>query len=69
MAMEESKSPRDEFESLAQQPAPGILRDFVDFLRTNKRWWLTPLLIIMIILSVMIMITNTAVGPFIYVLF
>ncbi len=67
--MDEPKSPREEFESLAQQPPSGLVRDFIDFLRTNKRWWLAPLLVVLVILSVMIMVTNTAVGPFIYVLF
>ena len=58
-----------QFARLSQDQPPGIVEEFVDFLRHNKRWWLTPIILIMLLKSLLIVLTNTAVAPFIYVLF
>ena len=40
------------------------------FLRTRKKWWLTPIVLIMILLGALILFAgNPAVSPFIYALF
>ena len=43
--------------------------EFYDFLVHNKKWWLTPIIVVLLVLSLLIALTNTAIGPFIYVLF
>jgi hypothetical protein len=57
------------FERQSQMKPPGILSEFGDFLIHNQRWWLTPIIIILLLMSVIIALTNTAIGPFIYALF
>ena len=57
------------FEQQAGKKPPGILLEFLDFLRQNKRWWLTPIIVILLILSFLIALTNTAIGPALYLLF
>ncbi len=59
----------DRFESLAEGSDPGIIREFIWFLRYNKKWWLTPILVIMLGLVGLAFVTTTPVGPFIYSLF
>jgi len=58
-----------EFEKKAEQPARGILREFWDFLRQNKKWWLLPALVMLLLLGVFVVLAGTGAGPFIYTLF
>ena len=47
-----------------------FLKDLWDFLRVRKKYWMIPLIIILIILGALIVLsTGTAIGPFIYTLF
>jgi hypothetical protein len=48
----------------------AILTEFWDFLKTRKKWWLGPIVFIMLLLSILIVLTEgSAVAPFIYTLF
>jgi hypothetical protein len=55
----------DEFVSAAQEKPPGLLAEYWDFLIHNKKWWLTPIVIILLVLSLLVILAGT-VGPFIY---
>jgi len=47
-----------------------IFGEFWYFLKTSKRWWLGPILIFLIMLSLLIVFTeSSALAPFIYSLF
>jgi hypothetical protein len=47
-----------------------FLRDLWDFLRTRKKYWMIPLIIILILLGALIVLsTGSALAPFIYTLF
>ena len=40
------------------------------FLRTRKKWWLTPIVVFLVFLSLLIVLAEgSAVAPFIYALF
>ena len=58
-----------DFETAAQQQSPNVLLEFVDFLLHNKKWWLTPIILVLLVFSVFIALTSSAIAPFIYVLF
>ncbi|MEM1339767.1 MAG: DUF5989 family protein [Bacteroidota bacterium] len=46
------------------------LKEFGLFLRTRKKYWLAPLLILLFAISIIVVITaNSALAPFIYSLF
>ena len=48
----------------------SILKEFWDFLKVRKRYWLAPIFIILILLSLLIIFAqSSAVAPFIYTLF
>jgi len=48
----------------------AILKELWDFLKIRKKWWLTPILVILILLGLLIVFTeSSAVAPFIYTLF
>jgi len=47
-----------------------FLKELLLFLRTRKKLWLLPLIIILVVLSLLIVLAgSTALGPFIYSLF
>jgi hypothetical protein len=48
----------------------SIFLEFWEFLRVRKKWWLMPIIIILVILGALIFFTQgTAVAPFIYTVF
>ena len=48
----------------------AILREFWDFLKVRKKYWLLPVVIFLVLLGALIVFTeSSAVAPFIYTLF
>jgi hypothetical protein len=48
----------------------STLREFWEFLRTRKKWWLTPIVVLLVLLGTLIVLTEgSALAPFIYALF
>ena len=47
-----------------------MLGELWEFMRYNKKWWLTPIILFLLLLSAMIVFTEgAALSPFIYTLF
>jgi hypothetical protein len=47
-----------------------FLKDLWDFMRERKKFWLAPIIIVMVLLGVLIVLSQgSAVAPFIYTLF
>lgn len=59
----------DAFSKLAGQEDPGLVREFIDFLRYNKKWWLTPIFVVTLFLIGAAILLPSPVAPFIYTLF
>ncbi|MEO6244345.1 MAG: DUF5989 family protein [Opitutaceae bacterium] len=64
-----SDDPTPDFERAARQKNPGVAREFLAFLRENKKLWLIPLLSVLLLLGVVVVLGGTAAAPFIYSLF
>jgi hypothetical protein len=48
----------------------SIVAEFWDFLKVRKKWWLTPIVLFLVLLGALIIFTEgSAVAPFIYTLF
>ena len=48
----------------------SILAEFWDFMKYRKKWWLAPIIIILVLFSALIVLTEgSALAPFIYTLF
>jgi hypothetical protein len=48
----------------------SILREFWTFLRVRKKWWLAPIVILLLTLGLILVLTEgSALAPFIYSLF
>ncbi len=47
-----------------------LLKDLYGFMKTRKKFWLTPIILIMLLLGILIVfVQGSAVAPFIYTLF
>ncbi len=48
----------------------SIIREFFEFLKVRKKWWLTPIVVLLLLLGALIVFTQgSALAPFIYALF
>ncbi len=47
----------------------GIVREFWEFICENKKFWLIPLIIILLLLGLLIFLGGTSAAPFIYTIF
>jgi len=60
----------DDFEQFAAaHGSPGVLGEFVGFLRQNKKWWLLPILLALILFGLLLFLSSSVLAPFIYPLF
>ena len=67
---DQPEQPAQDFEKLAQDNRNvGIVREFLAFLGENKKWWLIPLLVILVLMGALILLSGSAAAPFIYTLF
>lgn len=46
-----------------------FLLELWDFLRTRKKYWMAPVLLVMLLIGSLVFLQGTAVAPFIYTLF
>lgn len=65
----EGPGKRSEFEREAGEAQPGIVGEFVDYLRSNKKWWLTPIIVVLLLVGGLVVFGGGAAAPFIYTLF
>ena len=59
----------DDFAKAAEGPRSGIVGEFIAFLKHNKKWWLAPIILILVLLGVLLILGGTGAAPFIYTLF
>ncbi len=57
----EGTEPRDSdrkssFEAQAEQKSVGLLREFWAYLRENKKWWLTPIILVLLLVGALILL-------------
>jgi hypothetical protein len=47
-----------------------IIAEYLEFLKENKKWWLMPIVISLLLLGLLIVLTKgSALAPFIYTIF
>jgi|TARA_B100000315_G_C14207026_1_gene420304 hypothetical protein len=63
------KNEQVEFAAEAKQPQIGIVRELMDFLLNNKKWWLTPIILCLLMFGLLLVLGESTAAPFIYTLF
>jgi hypothetical protein len=67
--MPHEKDPNDDFLAKASGKQAGLVSELVGFLKANKKWWLAPIVIAILLLGLLVVLGGTAAAPFIYTLF
>ena len=60
---------RDDFARSAEGRQPGFFMEMFWYLRTNRKWWLTPVIVFVVVLGLLVVIGGSGAAPFIYTLF
>lgn len=60
---------QQDFERIANTGRTNVVTEFLGYLRQSKKWWMLPILIVMLGLGVLVLLSSTPVAPFIYTLF
>ena len=47
----------------------SLLTDITSFLLQNKKWWIGPIVVVLVLMGVLIALGGTAAAPFIYTIF
>lgn len=69
---EEDKKRAEEtnkFVEASEDKQTGLISEFIEFIKINKKYWLIPLLIILLLMGLLILSTGSIFAPFIYTLF
>ncbi len=53
----------------AEEAPNNFIAEFWEFARHNKKWWLTPIIIVLLLVGLLVLITGTGAGALIYPLF
>ncbi len=69
MSDQPSDDKKNDFAAQSEGERTGLVGEFVDFLKDNKKWWLAPIIVSILGLGVLVMLGGTAAAPFIYTLF
>ena len=65
----DTNTDRSDFQQIASGKQVGIVREFWDFLKHNKKWWLTPIILSLVLIALIVITTGSGAAPFIYTLF
>jgi hypothetical protein len=63
--MQEDKT----LERLTQEKRTSLVGEFWEFLGQNKKWWLLPFILVLLMLSLLVLLSSSALAPGIYPLF
>ncbi len=69
MTGESSDNNTNEFVESSGQKRSSLIAEFWGLLKHNKKWWLLPIIITLLLLGALVLLGGTAIAPFIYPLF
>jgi hypothetical protein len=61
--------PESEFSRAASERPTTFFGEFWQFIRHNKKWWLTPIIVTLLLVAVLIVLAGSGAGPLVYTLF
>jgi hypothetical protein len=67
--MDQNESSRQTFESRAAEAPSSAVSELLAFAFNNKKWWLAPIIVVLLGLGALVVLGGTAAAPFIYTLF
>jgi hypothetical protein len=65
----EASAATSEFEQLGDVHQMSLMAEFWLFIKEEKKWWLTPIILVLLGTGALVALTSTGAAPFIYTLF
>jgi hypothetical protein len=70
VANDEGRAERTgDFASEAERGNAGLLREIWELIRFNKKWWLVPVIVALLVVGAVLLLSTGAAAPFLYPLF
>ena len=63
------KDDRSDFEKAGDEQPLSLMSEFWVFIKEEKKWWLTPIILVLLLVGVLVALTSSGAAPFIYTLF
>ena len=60
---------KQRFEKAATEKSPTLLVEYLRFLSQNKKYWMTPIIIILLLMGLLVILGGSVAGTFIYPIF
>jgi hypothetical protein len=64
-----SNEPQKNFEQASSDKQESLGAEIIRMLRHNKKWWLIPILVVLLAFGLLLILGSTGAAPFIYTLF
>lgn len=61
--------PDPDFDRAASERSTTFIGEFWRFLLHNKKWWLIPIIVTLLLVAVLIFVAGSGAGPLVYTLF
>lgn len=60
---------RSQFVEQAERPTRSFALEVLEYLLQNKKWWLIPVVIVLVLVGMLVMLAGTPAAPFLYPFF
>ncbi|MEW6307280.1 MAG: DUF5989 family protein [Verrucomicrobiota bacterium] len=64
-----SDEPKKSFAEAGEQKDMSLVQEFFLMLKENKKYWMIPLVVMLLLLGLLVILGGTGAAPFIYTLF
>jgi hypothetical protein len=64
-----SNEPQKSFEQASGEKQESLGSEIIRMLRHNKKWWLIPIVVVLLAFGLLLILGSTGAAPFIYTLF
>ncbi len=64
-----SDKPQPKFTDLKPVREKGVLGEFWGLLMDNKKYWMLPIILLLLVFGVLVILSGSSAAPFIYTLF
>lgn len=61
--------PAEDFAKAASEQKSGLMGELWSLVRQSGKWWLIPIIVVLLIIGLIVFLGSTAAAPFIYQLF
>ncbi len=69
MSVPERDPQKSDFLAQSRQERQSFLSEYFSFLKRTRKWWMLPVLVVVLLFGLLVVLSATGAAPFIYTLF